>query len=262
MNRRTFIALAALFAVLIIVIFSFRIRKTEKIIIWKPKKEVYKIAIVLDDFGYTKKNLEKLKKIGVPMTIAVLPDVYYSKAVCSFANKNNIEVILHLPMEPEQVTNSLEKDTVMTSMTEEEIKKITNKALASVFAAKGASNHMGSKATKDERVMEAVLSQLKEKDMFFLDSVSTNSSVCGEVADRLKVPHVKRDIFIDNELNAEYIAGQMEKLEKIAYSKKEAVGIGHDRTATIDALSEIIPKMKEKGVKFVHLSDLVKKKER
>ncbi|MFH1552494.1 MAG: divergent polysaccharide deacetylase family protein [Candidatus Omnitrophota bacterium] len=222
------------------------------------KVPVPSVALVLDDFGYTKKNLDALKKVGVPLTIAVLPNTPYAKTVCSFAKKNGIEVILHLPMEPKDETAYLEVDTIDAEMDAQTLKKVIANAFDSVYSAKGVSNHMGSKATMDTCLMELVLEDIKTRDMFFLDSVTTEGSVCAQAARKFGVPYVKRDIFIDNELNREYIERQMEKVERMALSNGNAVAIGHDRGMTIDVLRDVVPRMKERGIQFVRLSEIVK----
>ncbi|MFC1480483.1 divergent polysaccharide deacetylase family protein [Candidatus Omnitrophota bacterium] len=226
----------------------------------EAKAPVPSVALVLDDFGYTKKNLDALKKINVPLTIAVLPNTPYAKTVCSFAKKNGMEVILHLPMEPKDETDYLEVDTIGADMDAETLKKVIANAFNSVPSAKGVSNHMGSKATRDTHLMELVLGDLKERDMFFLDSVTTEGSVCAQAARKCGVPYAKRDIFIDNDLNKEYIERQMEKVERMAIANGNVVAIGHDRGMTIDVLRDCVAGMKEKGIQFVRLSEIVEGK--
>lgn len=215
------------------------------------------VAIVLDDFGYTKENFDLLKTIGVPVTMAVLPDLSYSKEVCRFAQDNGMEVILHFPMEPAVDIGSMEKDTIMVDSDEATIKRILDSDLVSVESARGISNHMGSKATSDSRVMAIVFSELKSRDLFFLDSVTTPESVCEKVASEVGLPYARRDIFIDHDMDAEHIKKQMEKVEKVAVREGSAVAIGHDRKLTIEILTEIIPQMKERGIKFVKLSEMI-----
>lgn len=223
-------------------------------------REAPLVALVLDDFGYTKENLDLLRAMGVPVTMAVLPNLSYSKEVCRFAEDNGMEVILHFPMEPAVDTGSLEKETIMVDFDEVTIKRILDSDLASIDSAKGISNHMGSKATSDPRVMAIVFNELKTRDMFFLDSVTTPESAGEEAARKVGLPYARRDIFIDHDADTEHIKKQMEKVEKIAVGKGSAIAIGHDRKGTIEILTEIIPPMKERGIKFVKLSELIEAK--
>jgi len=225
-----------------------------------PVKKSAVVALVLDDFGYSKKNLDALKDLKTPITFAVLPKAPYTEKVCSFAKKNGFEIIIHLPMEPEKETKSLERNTLTCEMTDAEIKKNVMDSFKSVPSATGMSNHMGSKATCDERLMTVVCKLLKKKNMFFLDSFTTEKSVSGKVAKKEGVPCIKRDIFIDHSADAIYIKERMNELEKMAFDKGYVVAIGHDRSLTVKVLEETIPQMKADGVKFVNLSEIVKLK--
>lgn len=221
-----------------------------------PGEELPLISVVLDDFGYNTRNLESLSKLDVPLTLAVLPGLAYSERVSVFALNNGMEVILHLPMEPE-VGGSLEKDTIMTSMDHNRIDALITLHLSSVPGAVGVSNHMGSSATADREVMKTVISRLKEEGLFFLDSLTTPRSVAAEIAAEKNVPYVRRDVFLDNHSDIAYIMAQMDKAVGIALEKGSAVVIGHDRTKTIESLFFVIPEAERKGVKFVALSELI-----
>jgi len=216
------------------------------------------LAIVLDDFGYSKQNLAVLEEIRYPLTFAVLPDTPYAKSVCAFACENGYEVILHLPMEPVVHSRSMEAGTVMTDMQEDDIRALVAQGLGSVPGAVGASNHMGSKATADERVAGVVIEELGKRGLFFLDSMTIAGSVCGKVADERAVPCARRDIFIDNVLEKEAIVSQLGKAAEIARKKGCAVAIGHDRPLTVQVLKEVMPEMSERGIKFVKLSEIIR----
>jgi len=280
-SRRFALVIALVLAAGVVLLINFRSREAGKIVTEKevplsaplshpevPEESLPEesrarstVVIVLDDFGYSKKNLDALKEVDASITVAVLPNTPYAGAVCSFARENGTEVILHLPMEPEGETPYLEEDTISCAMDEGLVKDIIANDFRSVPAAIGVSNHMGSKATKDAHLMELVLEDLKERDAFFLDSFTTEESVCEDIARELEVPYVRRDIFIDNRSDGEYIKGQLKELERIASVKGKALGIGHDRSLTISILKEVVPGMKERGIYFASLSEIINYRE-
>jgi len=221
-----------------------------------PKIIKGKIAIVLDDWGYSLNNLDVLKRIKSPMTMAVLPNLEYSRSLAKKMHRLGFEVILHLPLEP-MGERDLEKNTILTSMDEATIRDNVRRGLASVPYCRGISNHMGSKATQDRRVMDLVLDEAKKKNLFFLDSYVSADSVCEKSARKTQVRFTRRDIFLDNKDDAAYIRRQVQKLKKKAQRNGTAVGIGHDRRATLLVLIEEMPKMEEEGYEFVFVSELV-----
>jgi polysaccharide deacetylase 2 family uncharacterized protein YibQ len=224
-----------------------------------PAAVIGKIAIVLDDWGYNLNNTALLGRIKHPLTMSVLPNLAYSKTAARELHQKGFEVILHLPMEPQARQKvRLEKNTVMTSMSEAQIKKIISEDLSNVLYAAGVSNHMGSFATEDTGTMEAVFKELKKRRLYFLDSFATSDSACLDSAHKIRLAFAKRDIFLDNQADPEYIKGQIHKLKTRARLYGQAIGIGHDRKATLEVLIEMMPKLAREGYKFVFVSELVK----
>lgn len=226
----------------------------------KPKPAVMikgKIAIVLDDWGYNLNNLGILDNIKLPLTCAVLPDLPYSSTIAQEAHIKGFEVILHLPMEPHEKYR-LEKNTILTDMDEERITAILNQDLSSMVYAKGVSNHMGSRATEDIRTMGAIFRELKKRRIYFLDSFVTNKSICSNLALRFGLGFAKRDVFLDNKNDPEYILRQIYTLKLKAKSKGGVIGIGHDRKVTLEVLAKIMPQLEKEGYRFVFVSDLAR----
>lgn len=216
-----------------------------------------KLAIVLDDWGYNIKNLDRVLEIKGPLTLSVLPALPYSTAVADKASAKGFQVIMHMPMEP-KAKMRLELSTLCTSMSDDEIRAAFNKSLQSVPYASGISNHEGSKATEDLRLMGVLFDELKKHDMFFLDSLVTNDSSGEYLANKLGVKFVKRSIFLDNESDPSYIKKQFEKAVSIALKNGEAVAIGHDRQNTIAVLTELVPKLDGRGIDVVPVSELAR----
>lgn len=224
----------------------------------KPRTHQGKIAIVLDDWGYNLNNAEWLKKIKEPLTLAILPRRTYSGVISQLALEFKKEAILHLPLEPHlQPQYRLEPDTIVSSMPRKEIAKILEVDIKSVPGIKGVSNHMGSLATENEKLMTAIFTELKKRGLYFLDSF-TGKTVCKKLSASMGMPYARRHVFLDNKPDREYIIGQVETLAKIAAQEGAAIGIGHDRARTLEALAECMPNLRKRGFKFVYVSDLVK----
>ncbi|MCX5707008.1 MAG: divergent polysaccharide deacetylase family protein [Candidatus Omnitrophica bacterium] len=220
----------------------------------KPK---VKIAIVIDDWGYNLNNLGYLKEIRYPLTLAVLPNLHYSRKISQEGSLLGFEIILHLPMEPLENLR-LEKNTITASMEKAKISMIIKQDLENMVNVRGVSNHMGSKVTRDERVMSIVFKELKKKNLYFLDSFVTPASVCAGLAKDSHLPFAERDIFLDNKEERSYIIRQLNKLKVKAKINGYAIGIGHDRKNTLSVLKEAMSQMEKEGYKFVFVSELAK----
>lgn len=215
------------------------------------------IAIVIDDWGYHLGNLAMIKKIKVPLTCAILPNLKNSGPVARELNKLGFEIILHLPMEPKE-KYGLENNTITSVMDARQIRDILDQDLASVIFAKGISNHMGSRITEDEKISAIVMAEAKKRKLYFLDSFVTAKSVCREISAKMKVRFARRDVFLDNQDDPAYIRGQLIKLKNLARKQRSVVAIGHDRPNTLAVLNQMLPEMKKEGYRFVFVSEIVR----
>lgn len=216
-----------------------------------------RIAIILDDAGYSLSGgaLELVEK-GWPITVSIFPFLSYSKKTAEVVKEHNGEVMLHLPMEANQPTKL--KGTILVNMKEDEAKKDVRAAIEAIPYISGVNNHMGSKATADAKTMDAVLSEIKKHNLYFVDSVTTEKSCAAKIARKMGLRTNVRKVFLDNEDNQEYVAKQFEILLSRARKDGEAIAIGHiTKKSTIEFLKSEIPKLTEKGYELVWVSEMV-----
>ncbi len=109
--------------------------------------------------------------------------------------------------------------------------------------------------------MQTVLYLLQDRDMYFIDSYTSQNTVGWEMAEKLGIPTGKRTVFLDNEENTEYIRGQLEELVTRAGALGSAIGIGHYRRVTYQVLRKYIPYYESQGVRFVRISEIVQPSE-
>ena len=218
------------------------------------------MAIIIDDAGYSLEDLQPFLSYPGPIAIAVLPNLPNSAEAAKRVAAAGKTLLLHLPMEPLNGENP-GPGVLKTSDTDAELARQLAAAYASVPGAAGVNNHMGSKATGDARVMSALFSFLKEKNMYFVDSRTTPASVGEEMAQRYGVPFLSRDIFMDNERTAEDITQSIQAGILKAKTRGSAVLIGHVHTPLIlTILKEEGQALEESGVGITGLSDIFTEK--
>lgn len=247
-------------ALIIIVFFMFKFIFAEKSIATNTIPKGY-VAIVIDDLGNNGEGTDELIKLDIPITAAVMPFLEYSEIDAKKAHDAGIEIILHLPMEPEKGDPKwLRPRAIRSSFCNDEVREIVQDALEQIQWAKGINNHMGSKIMKDEIIMREILSVAKEKKLYFLNSRTDQSKVVEDISKELELVYFKRDTFLDNERTEYYISKAMEELGKIALEKGCAVGIGHvggqGGRITVGTLDKMSKKLKDQGIEFVYLSQL------
>jgi len=157
-------------------------------------------------------------------------------------------------MEPDNDTIQLGEGGIKVAMSDEEIQRAISSDFTTVPYAVGANNHMGSLATSDPRVMRAVLQEMKNRHLFFVDSVTTPHSVAAQVARQVGVPTAARAVFLDNQDDEAYVRGQFRALIAVV----QAIAIGHVGRVTAKVLVSLLPEFDEAGIQFVRVSDLVR----
>jgi hypothetical protein len=216
-------------------------------------------AIVIDDLGRSLVHLEQLTALGLPLSIAVIPGLPATGATAGEAARRGIELLLHQPMEPrEESGKNPGEGVLLTSMTAAAIRSRVRANLAAVPGAVGVNNHMGSRFTEDAAGLEAFMAEVRELGLFWLDSRTTSSSRGVETARAAGVPAIERDVFIDAEVNVDFIRGQVRKLIAAARVRGAAVGIGHPHPETIAVLREMRGELLASGVTLVPVSALVR----
>ncbi len=219
----------------------------------KEKPPCPKVAIIMDDGGYGGSVTESILKLDTGLTLAILPNTPFAAATAERGACKGFEIILHMPMGQTKFPGRLTAD-----MNQQQITALTENALGQVLNVVGVNNHAGSEFTADADAMARFLSVIKHKGLFFVDSRTTPETKGYDVARAHKIPSAERDVFLDNESSAGYIRGQFNHLVEVAVEHGQAIGIGHFRESTVEILAEMLPKLNEKGVKLVHVSELVK----
>lgn len=219
---------------------------------------VARVAIIFDDAGGSLRDLEEVIALGRPVTIAVLPGLRYSREVAERARAAGIEVLLHLPLEAEDPTKQLGPGGITVAMSDEEIAATVRLGLASVPGAVGVNNHMGSKGTADPRVMRAVLAVVKERNLLFVDSVTSSRTVAAHLAFEMGVRTASRHIFLDNEDDPAAIRAQVRRTIAVARAQGAAVAIGHAQRLTAQVLREMLGELDRAGIVLVPASALVR----
>lgn len=216
------------------------------------------IAIVIDDMGIDKADAAQVIGLPGPLTIAFMSYATELPAQARAARTAGDEIWMHIPMEPLDGEVDPGPNVLRTDMSPEEIRSRLDWALARLPGIVGVNNHMGSKFTQNAAGMGVVMTELRARGLAFLDSRTIASTVASQVAGEMGVPHIDRDVFIDNDESVEAVLRQLVEAEHVAQRKGYALAIGHPHPTTIAALQQWLPTLKAKGFVLVPASALVR----
>lgn len=218
------------------------------------------VAIVIDDLGQDMKPAQDLLDLPDHITLGVMPRLPFSKKIAESARRSGREVLVHIPMEARVRTEKRSSPGMLRSdMTPMEFIAAVNEDLDSVPGAAGVNNHEGSSLTDNREAMTFLMSELKTRGLFFLDSMTSPKSAAYTVAREFGLKSARRDVFLDNDgNNPAAIRKQLDELARMAKQNGRAIGIGHPHPATIAELKKWLATIEDQGIDVVPVSFLVK----
>lgn len=229
----------------------------------KPKPKASLLAIVIDDFGgFERTGVDELLNSNIDITCAIIPFVDYSKEDYSKAVGGKKEVILHMPMQahvnlPESwygpvYIGNYENPTSAIEKLEKCLKEFPN--------AKGFNIHIGSGASRNKELMEAMYKYADSHNMFFLDSRTILDDKCEDASKSASSVYLGRDVFLEPEKNRSYagVTYRLNEAANIAKEKGYAIAIGHVGAEgginTARAIIDFSKTLEGQNIKIVPLS--------
>lgn len=216
-----------------------------------------RLAIVIDDAGRDLDSQHIYEQMGIPLTLAVMPDQIHTRDAALSWRAHGLPVILHQPMESVSGIG-MEPKVILTSMSDAAIRQMLRDSLSQLPEAIGINNHQGSKATIDARTMDIVMNELHHRGLFFFDSHTNSTTAADKAAKTYGVPYVRNDLFVDNSASVSDICAMIQEGADRAKKKGTYIIIGHCRPHTAEAFRQMVPKLKAQGIEFVYLSSLKK----
>lgn len=233
----------------------------------KPIKYTAKLAVVIDDCGYSIPLAKQLANVGYPVTFAVIPYTPYGVETAKIAKSSSNVVFIHFPMQPKAYPDfDPGKGALLLNMPDALIGAIT-KANFAYFGMRldGANNHTGSAYTEDAEKMEQALKYMKLYTDRFLDSHTSPSSKAYEECRKAGMKCAVNSTFLDNEEpglvsktdKENHVRVQLVAAARKALSNGTSIAIGHLRDGTVGALPEALAEIEKMGVRIVPVTDLM-----
>lgn len=199
-----------------------------------------RIAIIVDDLGNQWGSGLEVIDIPFIQTIAIMPGRPYSQKLAEASHHSGKTVIVHAPMAnhadfplgPLGLDRADGREGLMRNLLE---------GLETVPYAEGLSNHMGSRLTEDAEAMGWIMAELRDRDLFFFDSLTVASSQGWRVARDMGLPWGRRHVFLDHEPTAEFINQQWQLALRRAREHGYVTVIGHPYPETLAFFAELDP---------------------
>lgn len=216
------------------------------------------IAIVIDDLGVNGAGTRDIIALPGPLTLSFMTYAERLPALAAAGRLAGHEILLHVPMEPMSPDIDPGPNALRVDSDAETVRRHLAWGLDRLEGIVGINNHMGSRFTADADSMAVVMAELAARGLVFLDSRTTAATVGLAAARAAGVPAVERDIFLDHQRDAAFIAGALADLEARARAGGSAIAIGHPYPETIAALVAWLPGVESRGLQLVPLSAIIR----
>jgi len=220
-----------------------------------------KIAIIIDDMGVDLKRSRQVIELPAPLTLAFLPHGSGTPTLSAQAKDKGHTLIIHAPMEAMHTNAGLGPIALKIGMDDEALSRVLERMFQSFDGYEGLNNHMGSRLTQDKTAMKTVMEALKSRGLFFVDSLTIDTSVAYAAARDAGIPYAVRDVFLDHEETQAFVMDALHHAEKTARRQGYAILIGHPKDHTIRALKDWIPDASKRGFVFVSVREVLIKPE-
>jgi uncharacterized protein len=216
-----------------------------------------RVTIVFEHAGSSLTDLAPIYAMHLPFGLGIFPKMRYSAQVARQAADHGLTPMLHLPMEARHPPDMGDvPGAVWVRMTDAEIRAMVEEDLASVPGVRGVSNHAGSRATADRRVMLAVLRTVKARGLWFEENRTTTASVASDVAARLGIPVVLVTTYLDDPpVNIER---KTRALIETAKREGAAIAVAHITTGAPQIVRRLLPEFNRAGIVFVPVTEFLR----
>jgi polysaccharide deacetylase 2 family uncharacterized protein YibQ len=214
------------------------------------------LVIIIDDIG---NNLASgLRAVQLPgkLNLAILPHTPSSVELAQRAAAAGKEVILHTPMSNYH-HRPMGPGALTEQMNEQEFRQALINNIRHMPHIRGVSNHMGSRLTSMLQPMEWVMQELAPRNLYFVDSRTSHNTLAANIAGEHGIPHLSRQVFLDNDASPSAIHRQFRKLLARADSEGLGIAIGHPYPETLDYLQHALPALSASGYRLALVSEVL-----
>jgi polysaccharide deacetylase 2 family uncharacterized protein YibQ len=218
-----------------------------------------RIVLVVSGLGISAKETSAaLKKLPPEVTLAFAPYTDDAQRWVGEARKRGHEVLLEVPMEPDDFPDSDPgPHTLRASVSEESNAQRLTWSLTRFTGYVGITNLLGGRFLSDPDSVAPVMTFLARRGLMFFDSGSASRSVAPDVAKQTSTAYVQSNLEVDRIETAMEIDARLSDLEARARQNGFAAGTAFVYPLTIDRIANWANGLAGRGFVLVPASAIV-----
>jgi len=214
------------------------------------------VAIVVGGLGIgAAKTTESVLKLPGAVTLAFTPYGTDPTTLVERARAQHHEILLQVPMEPfDYPDNDPGPQTLLTTQSPDQNLDRLFWHLSRIQGYVGLTSFMGARFTVSDTAMQPVIREAAKRGLGYLDDGSSPRSVAGTLAQGQTMPFAKADLSIDAVPTAAEIDKMLAKLEALAKSRGNAIGIASSLPVSVERIGNWARALESRGVLLVPLT--------
>lgn len=223
-----------------------------------------RMALIVERPEDNPRLLEDLAALPGKFTIAVHPEKEGARELADRARRAGMEVVLNLPMEPKGYpTQDPGSNAVLVDMSGRAIRRIVRGGLDRLDPVVGVKTNRGTLAVEDRDVMRAILEELVEPKLVFVDDTREEYSTARDLGREIGITVISvpnRSIVDQGRPDAYAIGVRFDDFVDSCRPNGYGVAILQLKERTIEVLRERIPRLAREGIVVMGLSEVAKLK--
>lgn len=215
-----------------------------------------KIALLLGGMGLNEKLTQRaIKELPADITLAFAPYGNNLQEQVNRARNEGHEVFLQVPLEPIGFpANNPGPRTLSGDASDAENTDSLRWHLSRFTGYAGVVNYMGSRYLSMPKAIKPLLTELKQRGVFFLEDGSMALSATEGTARAMQLPIKRAKVVIDADPNPQAIIAALTLLEEEATGTGFAIGTGTGLDVTINTVREWAKAAAERGIILVPIT--------
>lgn len=223
-----------------------------------------RIAIVVGGLGLSQTGTQRaIEVLPAEVTLAFAPAGNSLDRWMQTARRKGHELLMQIPLEPFDYPNvDPGRGTLTVAADPMVLREDLYWSLGRMTNYTGIMNYMGGRFTADANAMQALMTELGDRGLGYLDDGSSARSVADVQAAAAGVPFAAASVTIDTVRERGDILKKLDEAERVARATGSAIAVGAGFDVTVDAISAWIAEARLRGVEIVGYSALANDPER
>jgi polysaccharide deacetylase 2 family uncharacterized protein YibQ len=217
------------------------------------------VALVIGGLGINAtQTLLAIETLPPEVTLSFAPDTSRLDYWIRIARQAGHEVLIELPMEAQAYDRmEMRRDTLLAAAPPQANLQRLNRLLGRANGYFGVINYQGAKFAADPGAVEPVFKALAERGLAFIDDGTLESSAFAGVASGQGLRFVRAAGPVDTRQTHQEIASELMEIETQALQRGAALGAAFAFPVTIEAASNWIEQLPERGLVLAPASALL-----